>query len=207
VSTAATATLRAPLPPEEQARADVYALLARLWSAAPDAALLRALGQAPRLSPQAGAWASAFNRLADASTVMEADAATQEYTDLFIGVGKSEVDLHASHWIEEPSPSRPLALLRADLARLGLGRRGVASLLEDHLGALMETMRLLVAGDADLVPAGIAAQRAFFDRWIGHWPERCCAAIDAHSIANYYRRVAECTKRFLAIERDSFAMD
>jgi TorA maturation chaperone TorD len=204
----ATVTLRPPLAPEEQARADVYALLARLLSGAPDAALLRALADAPRLDVDAGAaWPAAFNRLADASSVMEAEAATQEYTDLFIGVGRSEVELHASYWLEERMTERPLALLRADLARLAIGRRGDATLMEDHLGALLETMRLLVAGDTSVLPAGVAAQRAFFDRWLATWPDRCCSAIEAHSIANYYRRVAECTKVFLALERDSFAIE
>jgi len=201
-------TVRAPLPAEEQARADVYALLARLFSAAPDRALLRALGDAPRLPLDVGAgWPAAFNRLADASGVMNADAAEQEYTDLFIGVGRSEVDLHASHWIEQPMIERPLALLRGDLAAMGIGRRAGATLLEDHLGPLLETMRFLIAGNDDAAPADVAVQRTFFERWLDGWADRCCTAIHAHSIANYYRRVAECTKVFLALERDSFAIE
>jgi TorA maturation chaperone TorD len=183
-------------------------LLARLWSAAPDAPLLRALGEAPRLPVDVGVgWPAAFNRLAEASTVMDARAAEQEYTDLFIGVGRSEVDLHASHWIERPMIERPLAALRGDLAAMGLARRTTATLLEDHLGALLEIMRLLVGGGEGVAPCEMAVQRSFFDRWLGGWPDRCCNAIEAHSIANYYRRVAECTKVFLALERDSFAIE
>jgi TorA maturation chaperone TorD len=138
---------------------------------------------------------------------MDAEAAEQEYTDLFIGVGRSEVDLHASHWIDTPMVERPLALLRGELAAMGIGRRSGATLLEDHLGALLETMRLLASGAEDGIPADVAVQRRFFERWLGDWADRCCGAIEAHSIANYYRRVAECTKVFLALERDSFAID
>jgi TorA maturation chaperone TorD len=58
-----------------------------------------------------------------------------------------------------------------------------------------------------VVPTPVAVQRAFFDRWIGNWTDRCCTAIEDSTIANYYRRVAECTKVFLAIERDSFAIE
>jgi TorA maturation chaperone TorD len=207
MSSAAVIRVQRPLPPEEAARADVYALLGRLYSGAPDASLLRALGGAKRAAEDAdSAWPEAFNRLADASSVMDADAATQEYTDLFIGVGKSEVDLHASYWIHG-LPEHPRALLRAELAEQGIGRRPDASLLEDHLGALLETMRFLITGDADREPADVAVQRAFFRRWIDGWADRCCTAIEMHSIANYYRRVAECTKIFLALERDSFAID
>ena len=47
----------------------------------------------------------------------------QEYTDLFIGVGKSEVNLHGSHWLSGFMMDKPLAELRGDLTELGLERR------------------------------------------------------------------------------------
>jgi TorA maturation chaperone TorD len=68
-------------------------------------------------------------------------------------------------------------------------------------------MRFLIAGNDDAAPADVAVQRTFFERWLDGWADRCCTAILAHSIANYYRRVAECTKVFLALERDSFAIE
>ena len=198
--------IRPPIAAEDQARADVYALLAGLYSGPPGGPLLRSLGAAPRLTPVEGsAWPAAFNRLADASSVMDAAAAEQEYTDMFIGVGRSEVELHASYWMGPGEP--PLAELRHELAALGLGRRADATLMEDHLGPLLETMRLLIAGGPGVQPAPLATQAAFFQRWLDPWPARCCSAIDRCSIANYYRRVAECTKAFLAIERDSFAIE
>jgi len=204
----AAVALAVPLAPEDQARADVYAILGRLWSAPPDAALLATLGGSARLAEDAAAaWSAAFNRLADASSVMDAAAAEQEYTDLFIGVGKSEVVLNASHWLAGRSHDRPLAELRTALAELGLARHPDATLVEDHLGPLCETMRLLVAGAPGRPPATVAVQRAFFSRWIASWADRCCAAITDSAIANYYRRVAECNKTFVAIERDSFAID
>jgi TorA maturation chaperone TorD len=205
VSTIAVAP---PLAPEDQARADIYALLGRLYSAAPDAPLLAALAHAPRLPDADGAaWPVAFNGLADASSVMDAEAAQQEYTDLFVGVGKAEVVPTASHWLTGRMHDRPLVQLRGELATLGLARQPQATLTEDHLGPLLETMRFLVTGHAGRAPASVAAQRAFFDRWLGGWAPRCCTAIEECAIANYYRRVAECTKMFLAIERDSFAID
>jgi TorA maturation chaperone TorD len=86
---------------------------------------------------------------------MDADAAAQEYTDLFIGVGQCEVNLHGSHWIAGAMLERPLAELRSALAALGLGRRRDVVMLEDHLSALFETMRLLVAGESDRPPASL----------------------------------------------------
>jgi TorA maturation chaperone TorD len=77
---------------------------------------------------------------------------------------------------------------------------------EDHLSVVLETMRMLVAGDAERSPATIDAQRAFFDRHLAPWGVDCCAAISANSVANYYRRVAEFAQCFMALERDSFAL-
>jgi TorA maturation chaperone TorD len=39
------------------------------------------------------------------------------------------------------------------------------------------------------------------------WVFNCCTAIQNSPVANYYRRVAEFTQEFMAIERDSFAID
>jgi TorA maturation chaperone TorD len=137
---------------------------------------------------------------------MDADAAEQEYTDLFVGVGKSEVNLHGSHWLVGFMMDKPLAELRGDLAELGLERRETTTLLEDHLGALAEAMRLLIAGGEGRAPAPLAVQRRFFEARIASWVFVCCDAICACPLANYYRRAAEFTRQFLAIERDSFAM-
>ena len=93
----AATVLPHPLAPEDRARADFYALLARLYADSPDAALLAAIANADRIAGDSP-FATAWNRLRDASGAMDAEAAAQEYTDLFIGVGKSEVNLHGSHW-------------------------------------------------------------------------------------------------------------
>lgn len=192
---------------EDQARAELYAVLGRLFSAAPDAAVLAALGASDTWpehegNPLAGAW----NRLVLASRGMDADAAEQEYTDLFIGVGKAECNLHASYWMPDAAP-RPLVAVRDELAALGLGRVQGAAVYEDHLGALCETMRILVAGADERRPAPLVTQRRFFERFLDGWTAECCDAITQSPVANYYRRVAEFTGLYLALERDSFAMD
>jgi TorA maturation chaperone TorD len=102
---------------------------------------------------------------------------------------------------------RPLAELRAELATLGLGRRAGVTMLEDHLSALFETMRLLIAGGDRSAPVSVATQRGFFERHIGPWAFSCCTAIRETTIANYYARVAEFTEEFMALDRDALAMD
>jgi TorA maturation chaperone TorD len=206
----AVITVHHRLEPEDQARAEFYALLARLFADAPDASLLAAIAAAAPLAPVAqsgpGGLAEAWDALRAASAAMDPEAARDEFQALFVGVGRSEVSLYASHYLGRES-GRPLAEIRTALSRLGLARRPGSSEFEDHLALLLETMRMLVAGDGERPPAPIAEQRAFCERQLASWVFDCCAAILESPIANYYRRVAELTSFFLALERDSFAIE
>ena len=203
----ATATsLPHALTPEDSARASFYALLARLYADGPDGALLAAIASAERISGDT-LFAAAWNGLVDASGAMDAEAAAQEYTDLFIGVGKSEVNLHASYWQVGAMMERPLVELRRDLDVLGLARRADVTMLEDHLSALCETMRLLIAGGPGTAATDISVQRAFFAQHVSPWVFDCCNAIRESAIANYYVHVAEFTDKFMALDRDALAMD
>jgi TorA maturation chaperone TorD len=129
-----------------------------------------------------------------------------EYQALFIGVGKSEISLYATHYLG-PQSGRPLAEIRTALAALGLARRPEQSEFEDHLSVVLETMRMLVAGDGDRRPASIAEQKAFCERHLLPWAFDCCSAITQNSVAKFYRQVASYTRTFLALERDSFAIE
>ena len=201
------AALPFPVAAEDRVRADLYALVSRLFAAPPDAAFLAALAGAPELpEPPDAPLPVAYNALLRASRAMDAEAAAQEYTDLFVGVGKSEVNLHASHWISGFMLDKPLANLRTALAALGLERRGDTDLLEDHLAALAEVMRVLIAGSEGRAPVPIADQGRFFETWILPWAFGCCDAITSSALANYYRRASELAAAFLAIERDSLAI-
>ena len=136
---------------------------------------------------------------------MDADAAATEYLDLFIGVGASDVSPHASAY--EKTPGRqPLVEIRAALADLGLSRQPGNSLYEDHLAAVFATMRVLITGAGAPGEFTFEQQRDFFAAHIDPWVVLCCDAISGRAIANYYKRVAQLTKAFMAIERDSFAI-
>ena len=205
------APVRAPIAAEDQTRADFYALLARLYAAGPDAALLNAIAAADPLeveTPDSTArdLADTWSTLKAASAAMDAEAAAQEHFDLFVGVGKSEVSPHAAAYLRSKTGSL-LAELRAELAGLGLARTRATEVYEDHIAAVLETMRVLIAGAPGVDPHALAAQSAFFSAYVGSWVISCCDAIIASPIANYYRRVAEFTKFFVAIERDSFAIE
>ncbi len=209
------------LEPEDAARGDFYALLARLYADAPDAALLAAIAAAAPLAPATpgpltGAGDSdgagelsiaiAWDSLRAASAAIDPEAARDEFQTLFVGVGRSEVSLYASHYLG-PQSGRPLAEVRAALQELGLARLPGSSEIEDHLSVELETMRMLVAGDAGRGAAPVAEQRAFCERHLLPWAFDCCTAISNCPLANYYRQVASFTRCFLALERDSFAIE
>jgi TorA maturation chaperone TorD len=199
------------LAPEDQARADFYALLARLYAEAPDAALLSSIATGGELAADAEsedgrALAESWRKLIAASMAMDAAAAADEYQNLFVGVGKSEVSAHASSYLKAPGRT-PLIEIRGSLAKLGLARQSGVNMYEDHLAAVCETMRALITGAGQGEPYAFAEQREFFEYHVGPWVFDCCTAIQNSPIANYYRRVAEFTQLFMIIERDSFAIE
>jgi TorA maturation chaperone TorD len=211
LSESPSAVASEPLAAEDEARANFYALLARLYAGAPDASLLQAIAAADDLPVEgdagpardlAHAWAS----LKEASGSAHVEEIAQEYVDLFVGVGKSEVSLHAAQYLRSSGGS-VLAELRAELAGLGLGRQADVSVFEDHLAAVLEAMRVLIAGGPDIERRGISEQRRLFAAYVDSWVPACCIAITGAAIANYYRRVAELTGFFVAIERDSFVIE
>ncbi|MDQ6917453.1 MAG: molecular chaperone TorD family protein [Pseudomonadota bacterium] len=199
------------IAPEDQARADFYALLARLYGSAPDAAVLSAIAACDELtadeSSAAGqALAESWRKLIGASAAMDAGAAADEYQNLFVGVGRSEVSIHESAYVKSPGRS-PLIEIRAMLAKLGLARQSGVNIYEDHLAAVFETLRALITGAGRGEPFAFAEQREFFEAHVGPWVGDCCIAIQNSPVANYYRRVAEFTQLFMVIERDSFAIE
>ncbi|MBL8524108.1 MAG: molecular chaperone TorD family protein [Betaproteobacteria bacterium] len=195
------------IEPEDQVRADYYALLANLFYRAPDARLLQAmvisaepLGDSP--NPLSKAWAD----LAAASGVVTADAVEDEYQSLFIGVGRPPVMLYGSFYLAGFMNEKPLAELRGSLSRLGYARDSNATEPEDHLAALCDVMRAMILGDVSHAPASIDAQREFFVRHMQPWVLKCCAAITENEKANYYMRVAAFACAFFEIEIQAFEM-
>ena len=209
MSTVAPLKLGAYVAPEDHGRANFYALISRLFADAPDQALLQAIAGSPPLpsedhgEPLTLAW----SKLISASSVMDADAAREEFDALFIGVGKAPVNLHASHHLTGFMMETPLAEVRDTFATLGFSRLESQTVVEDHLAALCEVMRLLIVGADGVDPAPLSVQRKFFSLHIDPWFDLCCGAIAKSPLANFYGVVAQFASSFLLVERDGFAID
>lgn len=192
----------ATLPPEEVARANFYGLLARLFYAPPDTALLQAIAAAGSIEAEDGGIAAAWQALADASAGADAEAVREEYEASFIGTGKAPVTLYTTAYTIRYSSEVPLAELRGELSRLGLARRNDAFEPEDHLAGLCDAMRHLIAEQKRDLPE----QGRFFRRWLAPAVDPLCDAIDTHPGAVFYRHVANFARSFFHLELSSFEM-
>lgn len=189
---------------EELARAELYGLLARLWMAAPDEALLGQFRVAVTQAPQQGAFLEApWGALVAAMRASSVDAAAAEYDALFQGVGKPEVFLYGSFYLSGFLNERPLAALRDELAALGLARDETRGETEDHIAAVCEVMRYLIAGD-DAAVCNLERQRRFFRAQLQPWGEKLCDAVQAHPRAQLYAALAAFTRAFLQVETQGF---
>ena len=203
---ATAVVLQRRVAPEEAARADFYALLARLFHGAPDAQLLSSLAQAPQLGGD-GELDAAWSALCLASRAMDPDAALEEYEALFVGVGKARVSIYAGYYLGAPAADHPRVRLQRELAGMGLAPRQGNAEPEDHFAVLFDVMRVLVAGGAGCEPASVGDQRRFFETYVAPATQCFQAAIDAASIANYYRKVARFAADFVSFESESFQLE
>jgi TorA maturation chaperone TorD len=194
------------LAEEDQARADLYGLLARLWFAAPDQALLDALSQSEESKSEAGqtALAHAWAMLARAAADADPDALALEYDALFIGAGSAEITLYCSHYLAESGRERLVVALRDKLVELGLGRTSESGEPEDHFAALLEVMRHLIVRGSN-VPQ-ITFQKEFFLSYISSAYAPLTDVVLANGGANFYQDVARLTRALLDVESQSFDM-
>jgi TorA maturation chaperone TorD len=188
---------------EETARADLYGLLATLFCAPPSQALLDTIGSAQTQGE--GVLELAWAELVAAARQAQAETVREEYEQLFIGVGKPEVMLYGSYYLSGFLMEKPLAALRTDLAKLGLQRADSVVESEDHIAALCEVMRYLIASD-DVTQGSLAMQKKFFADHIQAWVNDLCIALAAHPHAQFYVPVARVARSFFEVEMQAFDM-
>ena len=189
---------------EELARAELYGLLAQLWLAPPNEALLQQFRVAVTEAPQSGGWLEApWHDLVAALRKTTAQAAADEHAALFQGVGKPEVFAYASYHLTGFMNEKPLAQLRSDLAVLGLARDAQSLETEDHVSYLFEVMRYLIAGE-DMAVCNLEQQRRFFRAHLQTWVEALCETTIAHPRADTWRAVAAFTREFMLVETQGF---
>ena len=192
----------ASLPPEEVARANFYGLLARLFYGPPDTRLLETLAGATGMDAEDGEIGPAWEKLCFAAGQTDQEAVREEYDTVFVGTGKAPVTLYTSAYSIRYATEAPLVELRRELAALGLARRDEASEPEDHIAALCDAMRHLIA----VQKRDLGAQSVFFKRWIAPTAGPLCDAIEAAPSLSFYKAVARFAKAFFDIEQSAFEL-
>jgi TorA maturation chaperone TorD len=190
------------LSEEDAARANIYALVGRLFHDAPDSILLAQLCGAPgdptsENVPLEQAWKALQGACKRAYPIV----VKQEYDNLFVGVGKAEVSPYTSRYVRGISPDRHLVRLRERLEQLGLARRSAAFEVEDHVSGICDVMRILIENDHPLSEQGL-----FFKEFTYPGVTAFCDVVTGATSAVFYRYVAAFSAAFLEIERAAFEM-
>ena len=188
------------LDEQDHWRAGLYALISRLFFEGPDAVLLAQLsvdtGEGDD-TPLGRAW----QQLALAAAAADAAALQHEHAMLFIGVGKAPVTPYTSAYVAGVSPERHLLLLRQQLEQWGLGRDAAATLLEDHMAGVCDTLRHLILR-AEPAPV----QKEFFNKYIYLQTRALCKVLLDAKPSQFYVEVARFVVAFLDVEHEGFDM-
>jgi len=193
--------------PEDLARADLYGLIAQLFHLPPDQALLDQIAatadqqDAADEAPLAKVWMD----VVEVAKNNPAKAWHDEFDLNFISVGKPNIVLNGSFYMAGHLNEKPLVNIRRALEEFGLEAAEEVTETEDHISALCEVMRYLIAGD-DLEVSNLTNQRVFFNEHIRPWYDDLCDAIEGIPEMHLYRPVAALTREFLAIEGQGFDM-
>ncbi len=202
----AEATERMGVTEEDALRAHIYHLLARLFAEPPTTELMEIVRG---LEGDQTPFGQALGVLSAAARKISVEAAGDEFFDLFVGAGRSELLPYGSYYITGFLNEWPAAKLVGDMRKLGMARADHVSEPEDHIAALCEMMAGMITGDLgalDGIAADLVAQRAFFDTHIGIWAPKFFEDLEASKTAAFYMPVGTIGKLFMEIEAEGFRM-
>ena len=195
--------------PEDLARADLYGLIARFFHQPPDQELLDQIAASIPDDQESqfddAPLAKVWNSVVEVAKNNSAKAWHEEFDRNFISVGRPNVILNGSFYMAGHLNEKPLVDIRRALDTFGLESAEEVTETEDHLSALCEVMRYLIAGD-DVEISNLTNQRIFFNDHIRPWYDELCDAIEGIPDMHLYHPVAALTREFLAIEGQSFDM-
>jgi TorA maturation chaperone TorD len=184
----------------ELARAQEYALLATLLANSPNTQLLQRLA---RLRGDPSPLGLAHAALGEAAARADVERVGREYFDIFIGLGRGELLPYGSYYLTGFLHERPLARLRGDLKRMGIGLADGQSEPEDHAAILCEIMAGLAGGAIDAPPG---SDRRIFEKHMAPWIGRFFSDLERSKTADFYARVGALGRTFMDIESEAFAL-
>jgi len=189
---------------EDAARAQLYALIGRLFYGPPDANLLAEIHQSAGAESGehddtrlGAAWRALQEGCGSVSPAM----IRQEYDDLFVGVGRAPVTPYLFGYAEPFAPDRHLVRLRDQLTEWGFLRRNNVFEVEDHVSALSDVMRLIIEEGRPL-----EEQQLFFASFVYPGALLFFAAVQQAPAAAFYKLVVAFAHAFVEVEKEAFEM-
>lgn len=187
---------------EDVLRANLYDLLGALLSNPPKRALI---DQAAKLGGDDGVLGRAVRALSRVAKATSQSAAETEFNRLFIGIARGELLPYGSYYMTGFLHEKPLAMLRNDMARLGIARAPNVFEPEDNIASLCEMMAGLIMGRFG-EPAPLGTQKDFYSAHIGPWAGHFFADLEAAKGSVFYAPVGAIGRAFMEIEREAFRM-
>ncbi len=187
---------------EDALRADLYDLLGAVLARPPAEEML---GRVAALGGDDSPIGRSVAALAQLAGQMSPQAVRREYDALFIGLVRGEVLPYASYYLTGFLNEKPLALLRRDMARLGIARSPEVKEPEDHIASICEMMAGLIRGRFGPT-ADLTAQRDFFAAHLAPWADHSFGDLERAKNAVFYAPVGAIGRAFIGIEREAFRM-
>lgn len=186
---------------EDALRVGTYSVIGALLAAPPKRDLLERLSTAGG-AEDADQIGRAWTALAAAAREADLKEVRLEHSDLFIGVSQGEVTPYASWYLTGSLMERPLVEVRQALKELGVERNKGVKEPEDHAGALMETMALLInAGEVSF-----EREQAFFQAHMEPWLKDFFKDVQEAKSAVFYRPVGLLGHAFVELESKYYRM-
>lgn len=190
------------IDPEDRARSELYDFIGLLLVRPADAALLE---QVAGLKGDDTPLGNALNVLAKVASVTSAETAEREFNALFVGLGRGEFLPYASHYLTGFLNEKPLANLRSDMSKRGIGRTEGKREPEDHIASLMEMMAGMIVGRFGTVTS-VAEQKLFFQAHIEPWAVHFFSDLQATKSSVFYGAVGALGRQYMEIEAEAFGM-
>ena len=186
----------------DAARAEMYVLLGTLLAGPPDEAILEMLLEIDVGKAEATPMTALWQSLQEAARATDSTRLSDEYFNLFIGLGRGELLPYASFYIHGFLMEKVLASLRNELKSLGFELQEGVSEPEDHVAALCETMGMIILESG----LSLEEQSAFFKAYIESWMGAFFTDLSVAESADFYRVVAQLGQQFLEIESQYMTM-
>lgn len=188
---------------EDILRADMYDFLSAFLARPPSGILLTQASKLEGDESDIGHGISALARLANAIDPRDAH---REFNALFVGLGRGELLPHGSYYLTGFLNEKPLARLRADMARLGIEREENVYEPEDNIASVCEMMSGLIRGRFGGA-ASISEQKEFFEAHLSPWAELFFKDLEGAESSVLFAPIGTIGRAFIAVEQDAFRME